>query len=51
MSALGQKQTFRPLVPMSALTLKADIRERDCLCVPKTRFCNIMTVEAAEDRR
>jgi hypothetical protein len=29
MSALGQKQTFRPFIAMSALPPKADIEERD----------------------
>ena len=30
MSALGQKQTWRSEIPMSALLPKADIPERDC---------------------
>jgi hypothetical protein len=37
MSALGQKQTSRPEISMSALPPKADITERDpyVRCVPK----------------
>ena len=35
MSALGQKQTFKALYPMSALPPKADIDERDVRFVQK----------------